>query len=224
MRAPPPPPRAAPSIFFFAGDANKFPSTFPRVAQAINYTDANYQPGIAGALASYSLYRPTANNCTYTLDACLGVTTGAASDICNNPAPGVNPTLDVWYPHAVEDRDTYQYVSPATGTVSNTASWAPCGTGVTRLMTNAARQWALTVGGGHFWGGTSGTTANGAGSLPLYPLTGSIYSIAVYRRALSAAERSAVQAFLSARYELACAALAPPGVVGGTAPAGAPPG
>jgi hypothetical protein len=180
------------------------PTVSPRVDMAINYTSESYQPAVPGALTTFSLYRdrPAVTNNSMVLDACLGVTYGTAADECNNPGPGIVPTYNPWYPHIVEDQD----LNPNPNQYNN-VTW-PAGT---QLMSQ--RVFPFIIGSGLYW-----SNAYGTGNAAAYNYNGYVYSIVIYRRKLSQAESTAVQQFLSNRYNLACPATStcPQSVSGST--------
>ena len=139
----------------------------------------------------YELYRPNATtNCTLQLDACLGVATGQAIDECSNPGPGVAPLYNPWFPYIFQDSDL--------GPGRNVAIWPPS----VPLMSQ--RVFPLAIGGGFYW-------SNSAGTAPatIFPFTGQLFSVAIWRRHLNLTERAAVQNYLGARYGLWCSALSP---------------
>ena len=71
----------------------------------------------------------------------------------------------------------------------------------------------LAVGGNFYTSGSTGTSV-----ATTFPFAGYLYTAAIYRRRLNQTEKTAVQAFLAARYNLWCPALSVPGAVGGTDP------
>ena len=174
------------------GAPDKRNAALPRADNAINFTVQAYAPATPGVITTFEYYRPNAtNNNSMQLDACLGVTTGTAADECSNPAPGVPPAYSPWFPKIFEDADL--------GPGSNTASWAP------GLALMSQRVFPLGVGGGFYYGGTSGATP-----MITAAFVGQLFSLAIYRRHLNASERTAVQDYLGARYGLWCADLSPP--------------
>ena len=128
------------------------------------------------------------------LAACLGVAGGGSGGAAPAPSPSDECSdspgggAAEWFPHVIEDQD----VQPV-GRASSSASWGAA----EQLMSQ--RVFALAIGGGFYYGG-----ANGNSRLPVAVFRGELQALAVYRRRLAPAERTATQRWLADRYYLQC--------------------
>jgi hypothetical protein len=149
-------------------------------------------------MTTYEFYRPYPNvtNTTMTLDACNGVQMGLPSDQCSDLDNNVTELFNPWFAHLVEDQD----IQPV-GVDSNTVTWPPS------LALMSQRVFPLAVGGGFYYGGSSGNS-----QLTANPINGQIMSVAIYRRQLNQADYTAVQEYLATRYNVRCVPLELPNV------------